>query len=241
MLALGGRLPRHRESVFVHVTDGAPLDGADAALHGFDSVNLYRAARRQELRHAFRLAQIPDATDLHLDISDQRACMVLDHLSAFLESLIVETGTEAVLTHPYEGGHPDHDACAFAVHTAVRRIAPENRPVILEAAFYHAGPGGIETNCFLPAPAPMIEVTRRLNAQEQAAKQALLDCFPTQRETLQYFDLSVETYRVAPSYDFTQPPHQGELFYERFPWGMTGSRFRQLAALASAAEHALCL
>ena len=188
----------------------------------------------------FALRRFPTRTNFYLDVSDQRACMVLDHLSDFLECLIRETGPEAVLTHPYEGGHPDHDACAFAVHTAVRRIAPETRPIILEAAFYHAGPEGIETNCFLPAPAPMIEVTRRLNAQEKAAKQALLDCFPTQRETLRYFDLSVERYRVAPAYDFTQPPHQGELFYERFPWGMTGSRFRQLAALASAVEHARC-
>ena len=30
---------------------------------------------------------------------------------------------DQVMTHPYEGGHPDHDACAFAARAAVRSSA----------------------------------------------------------------------------------------------------------------------
>jgi hypothetical protein len=33
---------------------------------------------------------------------------------------------------------------------------------------------------------------------------------------------AVEWFREAPDYDFTQPPHQGELHYERLGWNITG-------------------
>jgi N-acetylglucosamine malate deacetylase 2 len=97
----------------------------------------------------------------------------------------------------------------------------------MEAAFYHQGPHGIETGCFLgQAAGPAFE----LNAEERANKQKLLDCFPSQRETLAYFPPQVERFRMAPAYDFSEPPHPGTLFYEHYPWGITGERFRQLAA-----------
>jgi LmbE family N-acetylglucosaminyl deacetylase len=237
VLALGGRLSRYRESAFVHVTDGAPLDGSDAALHGFESLEQYRETRAEELRRAFRLAGIAEAANLHLQMADQRASMHLERLSVSVRQLIDRVAAEAVLTHPYEGGHPDHDACAFAVHTAIGSMELARRPVIIEAAFYHAGQQGIETNRFLPGPVATTEVTRQLSAAETADKQALLDCFTTQRDTLKYFDPGIERYRIAPAYDFTQPPHEGNLFYERFPWGMTGERFRRLAGLAVAEPY----
>jgi len=42
----------------------------------------------------------------------------------------------------------------------------------------------------------------------------------------------MERFRAAPVYDFTQAPHPGKLFYENFDWGMTGERWRDLAAEA---------
>jgi hypothetical protein len=60
----------------------------------------------------------------------------------------------------------------------------------------------------------------------------MLDCFATQRQVLAAFPVGTERLRPAPRYDFTKAPHPGQLFYENFPWGMTGERFRQLAAEA---------
>ena len=60
----------------------------------------------------------------------------------------------------------------------------------------------------------------------------MLDCFVTQRAVLAAFPVGTERLRPAPDYDFIQPPHAGRLFYETFPWGMTGMRFRRLAAEA---------
>jgi hypothetical protein len=36
--------------------------------------------------------------------------------------------------------------------------------------------------------------------------------------------------RAAPSYDFSQPPHAGQLWYECLGWRMTGTKWRELAA-----------
>ena len=172
------------------------------------------------------------------------AAFHLEELSSKLATLIREFRPQVVLTHPYEGGHPDHDACALAVACAdqAQRKGPI-LPVIVEAAFYHAGANGIETGCFLRSGAGSCcthEVIRRLSPEENARRRALLDCFPTQRETLQYFRGDIERYRIAPAYDFSRPPHSGTLFYERHPWGMTGVKFCELARRALQNCEALC-
>jgi N-acetylglucosamine malate deacetylase 2 len=112
----------------------------------------------------------------------------------------------------------------------------EDRPAIIECAFYHAGPNGIETGVFLPPPLPAVEVAYPLSAEEQRRKQALIACFATQQKTLEYFPTTHESFRIAPAYDFTQPPHRPPVFYDGFPWGMRSLEFCELA---SKAERAL--
>ncbi len=235
-LALGGRLARHRESFFVYVTDGAPLDGRDCASHGFSSLNDYRRARQEELMHAFHLAGIPDARRLQLDLPDQRSAWHLEFLISKLLVALQEFSPHVILTHPYEGGHPDHDVCSVAVHRAVVLSETEVSPAILESTFYHAGPDGIETNCFLREMDITPKVTRVLSPEESRRKQELLACFVSQSETLRYFRTDIEQYRIAPAYNFGKPPHEGELFYEKFPWGITGAQFRELAGKTEPTE-----
>lgn len=247
VLAIGGRMARLSASRLLTVTDGAPLNGQDAAHHGFASLQAYRDARTGELDRAFTKAGLlpfaPMRTPLEwTPVADQTTPLHLVRLTQALAVAIHQLRPEAVLTHPYEGGHPDHDACAFAVHTAVRMLqrgsaplgpASVYTPVIAEAAFYHAGPAGMQTGRFLPSPEPVAERRCPLSPKEQRMKRDLLDCFPSQRETLQQFQTEYELYREAPTYDFTQPPHAGELLYEHFGWGFTGAQFRSLAAEAT--------
>jgi hypothetical protein len=61
----------------------------------------------------------------------------------------------------------------------------------------------------------------------------MLDCFVTQQRVVAGFKLEEERFRRAPVYDFSQPPHPGQLFYENFAWGITGLRWRERAAVAS--------
>jgi len=154
-------------------------------------------------------------------------------------ALIVRLRPDAVLTHPYEGGHPDHDAAAFAVHAGIALLARSPRhqdqsvPEMLEMACYQADADeGIVRARFLVSDGDPI--VRTLREEELELKREMIACFHTQQRILRKFDLGVERYRVAPRYDFTQPPHQGTLLYERVPWGMEGSRFVQLARGAMA-------
>ncbi|MFT8243783.1 PIG-L deacetylase family protein [Roseomonas sp. BN140053] len=225
-IAAGPLLPLFRQLLIVHVTDGAPRNAADARAAGFDMPAEYGAERARELDAA--LAGVP-AERLCLGVADQGASLALAELARRLAAAFVRQGTRAVLTHPYEGGHPDHDAVAFAVHAAAA-LCPEP-PAIFEAAFYHAGPQGWAVGEFLPDGEVATVVT--LTAEEAARERAMLDCFRTQAATLAQFPLGRRALRAAPPYDFTAPPAE-QLLYERFPWGMDGARWRGLAAAARA-------
>lgn len=233
-VALGARLARYGEAYLLHVTDGAPRNEHDSRAHGFVTWREYHNARAAELDHALELAGVGAMKHSCLDIPDQEASLQLAALTRSILAHIDTFQPEVILTHPYEGGHPDHDACAFAVHHAVtmHAAAGQSVPQIIECAFYHAGDGGIVTGRFLPAPGNPPEAAYELTPDEQAHKRALLRCFTTQTETLSYFSLSQERFRIAPHYDFTRPPHSGPAFYDGFPWGMETKRFCELAAQA---------
>jgi hypothetical protein len=48
------------------------------------------------------------------------------------------------------------------------------------------------------------------------------------------FQTSIERFRLAPDYDFTKLPNDGDLYYERFPWGLDGASWLKLAPAALA-------
>jgi LmbE family N-acetylglucosaminyl deacetylase len=244
VVAVGARLGRFRSGLFVHVTDGAPRNEQDSRAHGFATLDEYRRCREEELSRALHMAGVPDAQRVHLSIPDQEASFRLAQLTKSLRRLLIEHRIEVVFTHPYEGGHPDHDACAFAVHRAVRDIGRNGTPspMIVESAFYHAAPHGIETECFLPHAEKTAEIHRALSPEEKRRKQVLLACFTSQQRTLSCFANDCECFRIAPQYDFYKPPHN-EVFYEHFPWGMTARQFCDLARAADVLEGesgALC-
>jgi len=234
VVGLGARLGRFRGACFAHATDGAPKNGEDSRAHGFATVDDYRRAREAELGRALAMAGLQNVRRERLGISDQEASLHLAWLVRRIERLMLECMPEVVFTHPYEGGHPDHDACAFATHKAAALMNARNAaaPVILEAAFYHAVPRGGEAGAFLPCAEETEHADYNLSGEERRRKQKLLDCFVTQRETLSGFPLEYERFRVAPQYDFHEPPHEGQILYDNHPWGMTSERFRTLAAAA---------
>jgi N-acetylglucosamine malate deacetylase 2 len=229
-IGLGAQLRRLPCARILHVTDGAPRDARDVATHGFPDCASYAAARRAELAAALRLAGLGPETSGTLGIPDQEASLHLAWLAQRLVSHLATSGAEVVVTHAYEGGHPDHDATAFAVQAALR-LASAGGPRLVEMAGYHAGPSGMAVGDFLPGTGAA-PVTVTLSAEQCALKRDMLACFTTQRQVLAGFPVGTERLRPAPSYDFTAPPHSGRLFYETFPWGMTGTRFRRLAAEA---------
>ena len=229
----GGRLDRLRGALFVYLTDGSPRDCTDARRAGYDSREAYAAGRREELHTALRTAGIETSRIRCLNSIDQEACFDLLPLTLRVLELLRAGAPELVLTHPYEGGHPDHDAAAFVVHAACRKLQDEGHPAIIEMTSYHGMDGNFESGVFLQ---PEIEpaATAILSEAEHDLKARLFACYRSQAPVLQSFALDVERFRAAPQYDFTRPPHPGSLYYETHNWGISGEQWRGLARSALA-------
>jgi hypothetical protein len=61
----------------------------------------------------------------------------------------------------------------------------------------------------------------------------MIDCFATQREMLSIFNIEKEVFRIAPVYDFSQPPHGGTLLYEIMNWGLNSNKWRAVVEQVS--------
>ena len=232
-IGAGAQLPRWRGAQVTHVTDGAPRDGRDARAAGFAGRVSYARARQREALEALRLAGLNSGCHWQLPFVDQEAALHLKELVLALLELFVRIRPATVITHPYEGGHPDHDATAFGVHMAIRLLQRSHQPspTLLEFTSYHNRAGNLASGEFLPQDGAAV-VTLPLNKAATNFKQRLFHCFPSQQRVLQAFRLDQERFRVAPAYDFTRPAHPGVLYYEMFNWGMTGQRWCSLAAAA---------
>lgn len=233
VIGAGTRLPRLRTITLVHVTDGAPRNMLDARAAGFATREAYARARRKELAAALALAGIDGRHVREFSIVDQEASFNLVDLTRSLTDLVEESKPEILLTHPYEGGHPDHDAAAFAAHAACRRLEKRGipPPTLVELTSYHARGARMTVFEFLPHIDRQVK-TVLLSEKERDLKRQMVECYKTQQQVLRAFPTQVERFRLAPAYDFSRPPHGGRLYYEHYDWGMTGERWRALATRA---------
>lgn len=228
-IGAGSLLPRMQRPFIVTVTDGAPRNLDDARRAGCETREEYAGLRRRELLDALDVAGIPEQQTRSLGIADQETSLELAYVTLKLVDIFRELRPSFVLTHAYEGGHPDHDATAFAVHAACARVA--GAPSVFEFTSYHAAPPHSDTEA-------VMETGRFLGDRGEAVvygeaarerKSQMVECFGSQLHMLRNFPLDTERYREAPAYDFTQAPHPGKLLYETFGWGVNGPRWRLLA------------
>ena len=224
-LACGALLARLSDLTIVHVADGPGGEPA-ARAHGFENAAEYTRARRAELVRAVALAGAPRATLISLNVPDQGACFALAHIACRLRPLL--EGSALVLTHAFEGGHPDHDAVAWAVQAALAQGSGEAGPLRLDMPLYRAGPGQAWVRQRFASEAGVVILT--LDAAERARKAAALAAYASQSATLGDFGAADESYRVAPRCDFTIPIE--DALYERCDWGVSARCFAQLAAAA---------
>lgn len=220
-IGMGCRLANIADLTLVYATDGAPPDMVQARSIGFDSAEAYSRARFDELAKALDVLGVKPVRQLALGFSDGHAIFHVTSLVDKIESIIA--GCAAVLTHAYEGGHPDHDACALAVQVACARLAAAGRtaPLRLEFAGYYGHAGRLTANSFWPdanneahaVPLSWRERRRKANAMRE---------FRTQSFILKAFPPRLESFREAPHYDFLAAPPPGEWFYDRNDWPVTG-------------------
>jgi N-acetylglucosamine malate deacetylase 2 len=234
VLGLGGCLAQIPGPIIIHVTDGAPRNLSDAVSAAFSTREQYARARLYELERALTAAAVSQERRLALCEFDQEAVFHLVELTR--ELVPVLAGVEWVITHPYEGGHPDHDAAAFIVQAACARLqrAIGRAPQRLEFASYHVRGGEIVRGEFWPDPG-CPESTFNLDSSQRARKRTALSKFVTQRSVIGAFPTDVERLRPAPWYDFSAPPPPGVALYDRFGWAMSSPVWRSEAVRALAA------
>lgn len=223
-------LARFPAAHIIYLTDGAPRNQHlwPPTMQG--SRDDYAELRHREAVNALAHAGISDEQIFWLGGVDQEAIFEARPLGASLAEFLRQHRCNLVITHSYEGGHPDHDAAALVARLACSALGRE-APQICEMTSYHARDGQCVTGEFLNAD-PSSETVLELSEQGRECKRKMMDEYQSQRLVLENFPINSERLRIAPVYDFSQPPHQGKLWYECMGWTITGALWRELAAAA---------
>ncbi len=205
MIAAAGSMTRLLDLTLIHVTDGASEDAAEWRAKGVASRAAYAAIRQAELDAALVAACVRPVRRLCYSVADRQVAACFDEVVERLAADLMSA--DVVLTHPYEGGHVDHDALARAVHAAVAmlRDLTGRAPDIVEFAGYYHRHGEVRTGLFWPDPdCPELELFLAPSAVRR--REAAFACFSSQRENLKFFSTLTERFRRAPAYDFSFPP-----------------------------------
>lgn len=194
-----------------HATDSIPKDIRYAQRNGFETIAEYRAARQQEMEAMLQMAGIPASRYHCLGVADQEAPLHLGAIREFVRGF----GADRTYTHAYEGGHPDHDALAAALGGLER---------VWEFPLYHGRGGTYHGQEFLEGEP---ELVVKLDEGQRLRKQAWLDCFASQQRVIRKLPLERELFRPMKHYDFSRPPHEGELYYEMRGHGWKWAEWHQ--------------
>jgi LmbE family N-acetylglucosaminyl deacetylase len=230
-IGCGALLSRMSAVPVIVAADGPEADGQQALALGFPNAESYASARRAEWSAALDIAAIPENRRMCLGFAAQRAAEHLPDLARQFADTFRERKSHIVLTHAFEGGHPDHDAVAMAVHLAARILERASHTLfIFEMPFYRLGESGPVYQSFSHEAVP--EIVIAVSPEEQKRKRGMMESFVSQRQALAPFDVSVERFRAAPAHRFARLPNDGQVYYEQQGGGMSGDRWRTLAASA---------
>ena len=225
-------LGRHPEGAVVFLTDGAPRNTRLWPSDFCGSREDYAAKRRAEADRALAVAGLGPKDVFSLGAVDQEAIFSARELARSLAEILAKLKVEVLVTHSYEGGHPDHDAAAFIAALAVAKFEVHST-LLIEMTSYHARDGKCVSGEFLPSAARHgVDVGEELSIdlcpRERERKQRMFTAYASQSLVLRAFSTDRERFRRAPSYNFSCSPHPGTLWYESMGW-MSGEQWRALA------------
>ena len=225
-IGCGGLLQRMREPLVLFCTDGSPCDPWFWEKYG--SREAYARMRREEARRALAHVGVtrveflaPDPNPLRKFV-DQDLFLNIGPAAARIEELLTSFRAEALLAPAYEGGHPDHDTCAFLTWCMSRdHVLPA-----WEFPLYYRKPEGeVVRQCFIKAEGG--ESLFDATPEEVERKRRMLEEYASQQETIAMFNPAIERFRPQAAYDFTRPPHAGTLNYEAWGWPISGAQLLQ--------------
>jgi N-acetylglucosamine malate deacetylase 2 len=217
-LACGGLLQRTAEALVVFAVDGAPPH------YGFEkkfgSLQRYSELRFHEAERA--LGHIPQSSFRRLAKTDgaafvdQHLFMTLPEAFANLLRIAREFSPDVIVSHAFEGGHIDHDAC----HVLAARAANILEVQFLEFPLYwHNEPSKDIFQQFRQNRAP--EFALQLTPQELLVKERMLAEYRSQANLTAVFSYEIERFRPALDSPITSAA------WHKYPFE---NRWRQLKA-----------
>lgn len=196
-IGCGGLVQRMREAAIFLCTDGAPHIPAVWIGKGFRTREAYAEARYKEIQDVIKLGKVKHR-EFMTGVADQqlheKLPIVLKYLSAHIDS----EKPNAILTHAYEGGHPDHDCCSFLASIVSKRFSVP----AYEMPFYWKSPAGPLVFQKFMNPSPN-DFSLDLSETEIIVKKKMFQAHRTQSAVLADFDLSREFFRLQPEYDYS--------------------------------------
>ena len=221
VIAMGSRLPRLLDAHVAFVTDGAPRDGTDARRLGLGSRERYAALRVVESEAALGLVGVRPQRIRRFGIVDKEAMGALPELVERTVALVRELQPALLVTHAFEGGHPDHDATAFAVDQALRSLGEADLPApeLVEFPAYRAGADGrIVRQSFWPEDGSGTVV--HLDEAARSLKRRMFACHASQAAILDGFPTDRELFRLAGKRDWLRFPHERPPLYQSYGWDL---------------------
>lgn len=209
----------------LHVTDGVA--------NKTDKRNEQAKRLRQQCLCALALASVPARKVFDLWVPEHRAANHLISLTRRITTFLQKSGADIVITHPYEGAHPDHDATSFATHSALRLLTENGLqpPVVFEMGLYPSKDLQTRVTGFLPTADGEI-TTLLLDDRSRELKQRMFACLQTQHSNVGLPAIDTEKFRRPPTYDFTLPPEPNKLYYENFARALSADEWQSLATRA---------
>ena len=203
-----GRAKARGAAVFLlHLTTGIP---ARAALWPWER----RGHHRRVARRQAEATMVAAALGAELAGFHHRPSRTLkDDLPAArrdIAATMARLRIDRLWVPAYEGGHSDHDA-ANGLASTLAALAP-----VWEFAEYNHFGGRTNANAFFGQHGPDCDLI--LTPDEIEQKSRLLRLYASERGNLGYTGVARECFRPLAAHDYSRPPHQGTLFYQRFHW-----------------------
>jgi len=198
-IACSGLLQRAAASLVVFAVDGAP------PRYGFERkfTSLQKYSERRFLEASRSLALVPGCAFRRLrrpdgsHFVDQHLFQDLPEAFAALLELAAAFSPDVLVSHAYEGGHIDHDACSFLAMQSARTLGLKH----LEFPLYWKSESGRDVFQEFRG-GREDELVLKLSRHEIAVKERMLAEYRSQEGLLQVFRSSTERFRPASAENF---------------------------------------
>jgi N-acetylglucosamine malate deacetylase 2 len=232
-LACAGLLQRVETSLVVFATDGTPAGFGLERKYG--SLKTYTELRFQEASRA--LSHVLSASFRWLTradgsyFEDMHVYEELSEAASSLRAIAASFSPDAIVSHTYEGGHIDHDACSFlAMNVAgVLSLKRFEFPMYWTDASGHTVQQKFRDTRAGWSAGNVME--SQLSETEIECKKAMMAEYRTQKGTVSAFDPGVEMFRLATSDQVTFSEAQcRDYMYQDRPPRFYHTRWHRLSA-----------